>query len=195
MKDYSQTGEQAHILRYFEGRTGHFLDLGANDGVTFSNTHALALLGWSGVCVDASPKAYEALRKTYKDRCDVWCLNYAIAERSGPITLHQASDTLVSSLNASQPMKWGRYGFQWEQVTVDGVTIEEMMQYAKGPFNFISMDIEGMDYDILRTMDLQAMCCELLCIEHDNRQAEILAHMNGWRIVFGGDINLILARP
>jgi len=57
-KTYSQNNEQQVILDYFgEHYIGTFLDLGCNDGQTFSNTRALALNGWSGVLVDASANA------------------------------------------------------------------------------------------------------------------------------------------
>ena len=53
MKDYSQTGEQQVIFDYFGPEfKGTFLDIGANDGVTFSNTYGLSLKGWRGVCVE-----------------------------------------------------------------------------------------------------------------------------------------------
>ena len=60
MKDYSQHGEQAIILDYFEKQgiqQGRFLDIGANDGITFSNSYALVIRDWKGVAVEASPSA------------------------------------------------------------------------------------------------------------------------------------------
>jgi hypothetical protein len=68
MIDYSQHGEQEVILKYFAGTQGTFLDIGANDGVTFSNTYALQLMGWRGVLVDASPVAAARLRHRHPPR-------------------------------------------------------------------------------------------------------------------------------
>lgn len=192
---HSQGPEEGIILDFFKGSQGAFLDLGANDGRTFSNTHALALLGWSGVCVDASPVAFNALCETYKDRPDIQKIHRAVTNENGLVTLQQASDTLVSSLDPSQPQIWGRYGFEWSEVQVEGVTVESLLQLCEvKKFDFISIDCEGFDVDILRQMDLEAMGCKILCIEHGGRQAEILSYCKGWRIIYGGDINLILAR-
>lgn len=58
MKDYSQNREQAVILRNLAGINGTLLDIGANDGITFSNTRALVELGWSGVLVEPSRTAF-----------------------------------------------------------------------------------------------------------------------------------------
>ncbi len=67
MKDYSQSGEQAVILNYFTGRErGTLLDIGANDGETFSMSRALMLDGWSGVLIEPSPAAFSKLLDTYR---------------------------------------------------------------------------------------------------------------------------------
>lgn len=63
MKDYSQWGEQAAILQFFEGRPpAAFLDIGAADGITESNTYALHELGWRGVYVEPDPDQFAKLR-------------------------------------------------------------------------------------------------------------------------------------
>ena len=41
---YSQNNEQDIILQYFGNRKGFFLDIGANDGITLSNTYALLIV-------------------------------------------------------------------------------------------------------------------------------------------------------
>lgn len=192
---YSQGPEEAHILNFFGDKVGTFLDIGANDGKTFSNTHALALNGWGGLCVDASPVAFASLQRTYPEPSKVQCLYGAVTNADGPITFHQASDTLVSSLSSQQPEIWKAFNFSWDTVEVPGMTFATMMNKSRfKTFDFISIDAEGSDIAILQQMNLEALGCKLLCIEHDNRQAEILRMCNGWRIVYGGDINLILAR-
>lgn len=58
---YSQNGEQEAILKIFGESEGRFLDIGAYDGKTFSNTLALIERGWSGVLIEPSPNAFMAL--------------------------------------------------------------------------------------------------------------------------------------
>jgi hypothetical protein len=55
MKNYSQNNEQEIILKYFGDFKGHFLDIGAYNGVDLSNTRALLELGWTGVLVEPNP--------------------------------------------------------------------------------------------------------------------------------------------
>jgi len=61
-------------------------------------------------------------------------------------------------------------------------------------FDFISIDAEGHDLEILRQMDLKALGCQMLCIEHGGRQEEIKALCPGMKEVYNGGINLILVR-
>ena len=63
---YSQGGEEKVIVEYFDGYRGTFLDIGAFDGKTFSNTKRLSDLGWRGVLVEPAPKPFFALIETHK---------------------------------------------------------------------------------------------------------------------------------
>ena len=68
MKDYSQSGEQEHILHYLDTigiKIGHLVDLGASDGVTMSNTRALIERGWTGELYDGDPKGAKDVTKLW----------------------------------------------------------------------------------------------------------------------------------
>lgn len=74
-KTYSQLGADLVAYALHNGKKdGFYVDIGANDGVSISNTLLFENLGWQGFCVEASPKTYEALRKNRK--CD--CYNLAV---------------------------------------------------------------------------------------------------------------------
>ena len=68
VRDYSQNGEQEHILHYLDTiglKTGHLVDLGAGDGYTMSNTRALLERGWTGDLYDGDPKGAKDVQKTW----------------------------------------------------------------------------------------------------------------------------------
>ena len=61
---FSQHGQDLFVDNFlFRGRrNGYFVDVGAYDGVTYSNTCFLEReLGWQGVCFEANPRAYAKL--------------------------------------------------------------------------------------------------------------------------------------
>ena len=71
--------EEECILEHFKDKyMGEFLDIGAHDGVTASVTHALALKGWGGVCVEPSPGPFVELMKLYRNRRDIRLVNAAV---------------------------------------------------------------------------------------------------------------------
>lgn len=59
VKDYSQNGEQAHILHILGTvgiAKGHLIDMGAGDGYQMSNVRALLDMGWTGNLYDGEPR-------------------------------------------------------------------------------------------------------------------------------------------
>ncbi len=194
---HSQNEEEGLILGYFSGRTGCFLDIGANDGRTFSNTYALALLGWKGVCVDASPVAFASLSETYKRNLDIELVQAAITAQNRKFSFHQASDTLVSSLDSAQPERWKAYDFTWDVVEVEGMTFPALLESCDlKQFDMISIDAEGHDYEILRQMELDALGCKLICVEYGTDEAKIAAHCQafGMKLIHRNGENVIYSK-
>src|SRR6186713_1166854 len=97
---YSQNNEEQIILDYFrEGKRGKVLDIGANDGITFSNSAKLIELGWSAVLVEPSPIAYQRLLQQHKQHIAdgrVITLDVAIREAAQPskIVLHESGSLI-----------------------------------------------------------------------------------------------------
>ena len=62
---YSQYGQDKWIIEKFfsDKKDGTFVDIGAHDGVTFSNTYFLESAGWKGVAVEPIKEVYEKLIK------------------------------------------------------------------------------------------------------------------------------------
>ena len=57
------------ISKYFEYKDGYFVELGANDGITQSNTKYFELhKGWTGVLIEPSPTQYAQLKKSRSKR-------------------------------------------------------------------------------------------------------------------------------
>jgi FkbM family methyltransferase len=168
-KTYSQNNEQQVILDYFgEHYIGTFLDLGCNDGQTLSNTRALALNGWIGVLVDASATAANLAQTLYKDNNRVEVVNVAIAPYKGFITLYESGThlggedvSLVSTIIESEKQRWTKEQFTEVQVPCD--TVNSIINGRT--FDFINIDIEGMDFEVLSQIDLTDVKC--VCVEYN----------------------------
>lgn len=201
--NYSQNNEQSVILKYFKGRKGYFVDIGANDGETLSNTRALAIEGWSGVCVEPEPIAFDKLHNLYKDS-KVSVLNGAISDKDGIFDLMASGshlgkgDTgLLSSLKSETTKKWANETF--EPVLTQCYTWKRFLKIIDVPkIDFISIDAEGMDWEILKQIDLTNV--DMVCIEHNSDQWAfdcVRFHCNGYgldQLLLNNLENVIWAR-
>lgn len=200
---YSQNNEEEIIQRYFDGTTGTFLDLGANDGITLSNTMALSLNGWSGCLVEASPKAIARLEILYEKntKCDI--VNAAIGSYNGEIILHESGEhlgkgdvALLSSVKDSELERWKTETFTPVTVPcINFATLLGLTRYNK--FDFISIDIEGMELDVLPQMDLKALGCWLLCVEFNGKEQEkydAIILPQGYKLIHKNAENLIYSK-
>ncbi len=199
---YSQNSEEKIIADYFGEHVGTFLDLGANDGKTLSNTYALFLKGWPGTLVEASPKAYERL-PYHTDACNMVCINSAIGSFNGKITLHESGEhlgngdvALLSSTKQNEVNRWGAStGFSDIQVPCINFNTLLGMTHHK-TFDFVSMDIEGMELEVLPQMDLKTLGCRLLCVEFNGKEQEkydAIVLPQGYKLIHKNGENLIYA--
>lgn len=187
---YSQNNEEAVLFGYFGTRIGRFLDIGANDGETLSNTRALALLGWSGVWVEPSPVAYKKLSILYPNG---HIINAAVGLVSGEAEFHEGSDTLTSTLLDKEAERWGRDKFR--QIKVRSITPAELFAMAPGPYDFISIDCEGMDVEVLAHTPSTLRKTAAFCIEHntvEDRKSRILSLLPDHKTILSNAENLIL---
>lgn len=181
MKDYSQNGEQLIIEKYFNGQTGYFLSIGENDGITLSNVRALAEIGWSGVCIEPAEIAYGKLTALYRDLGDkIKCVNAAIVEKDGPVTfwdcgthMKMGDTSLLATTRPETIERWKKSGEQFTKTTVPGLSFASLLKRVEwSVFDFISIDCEGADWEVLEQIDLTAVGCQMLCIEVNGKDDE-----------------------
>lgn len=202
--NYSQNSEQDAILKYFGEFVGTFLDLGANDGITLSNTRALAELGWCGALVEPSPVAYAKLKKLYakeKKGC-FYTYNVAVGDANGPGVLHDSGsllktgDTGLVSTLVEEEKKRFQSVLDYTDVEVKVFRWKTLLnRLSIKKFDFISIDVEGKDWDVLQQMDVSEVKC--LCIEwngHQYLKDRFTAKMQGFKIIYTSAENLIFAR-
>jgi FkbM family methyltransferase len=203
--NYSQSNEQEIIINLFKGkRDGKFLDIGANEGVTLSNTFALAnFYGWSGLLVEASPKAYQRLLKNYEliDR-DFDFQNVAIWKEDGLLDFWESGEllgkgdvALVSSVVPSELKRWESLNMPFEKMTVPCTTIKTMLERSRHfRFDLLSLDVEGAELDILPQIDFDALGIKVAVIEwnsKDEQKYHDIMLPQGFKLVHKNMENLI----
>lgn len=208
--NYSQNQEQEAILNYFKDKPkGAFLSLGENDGQTLSNVRALALDGWCGVMVEPSPRAFARLKSLYEDNkkgC-FYLYNCAIGNHNGKATLHDSGEllkkgdvALVSTLVEDEKKRFQNV-LTYEPIEVKvyrWLTFYNRLKIKK--FDFLSIDCEALDLDILKQMDLDSLGVQLLVIEWNSIESiktEILKHTSKFgmnKVIYVSGENIIICR-
>lgn len=205
---YAQCGEDLIIRFVFEWLKIHrptYLDIGAHHPVWLSNTYHFYENGSSGVCIEPDPECYTEIKR--KRKRDI-CLNVGIGTdgRKSADFFIMTSRTLntFSREEAERCQDTKNFGDQRiekiVQVPVQSIG-EIMIQHLPKGVNLVSLDVEGMDFEILRTFDFGRFRPEVFCVEtlryRDDgslrKNKELLAFMkaNGYWIYADTYINTI----
>jgi FkbM family methyltransferase len=186
-KSYSQLGQDLITLDFFRFSPPArkiFLDVGAFDGVGFSNSRLLFEHGWSGVCVEPVLKNYKKLEKLY-EHTNVVTVRAAASDYKGEMTLNVATvpwatewGSDVSSPADDVIERWPDY--LWEKESVTATTVDDILQTHNIPHvDFVSIDVEGNEMAVLRGFDLRKYDPRLLVVEYSSpeEQRELLRFM------------------
>jgi FkbM family methyltransferase len=208
---YSQNDEEKIIREYFEAyypnQKGTVLDIGANDGVTLSNSRMfIDELGWGGHLVEAARTPYGKLEALYKDIEGVRTFNVALGRENGELTFYESGNLLnegdvglVSSLVPAEINRWKNSGVPYTEYPVKCMTWKTFYNKccANMKWDFISIDIEGMDYEVLSQIDLRAHGCKCLCVEWNGKDKQKFvdyADSHGLTLIDENPENLIFAK-
>jgi FkbM family methyltransferase len=173
MKDTSQYGEARFIAEHFAGRIGRFLDVGAFDGVTFSNTRPLAELGWQGVCIEPSPPAFCHLMRNYEGNENVKLVNAAVMASLSEGRVHkflsntadaQSADALSTFDPAHREIF---FAYPFREIYVPVIQWTTLTRTFGDLFDFVNVDVEGANADVLQAMPFRA---EMVCVEVDKNK-------------------------
>lgn len=173
---YSQNGEDKIAIDFFKDFTGSLLDIGSNDGKTLSNSLALIERGWQAVLIEPAQIAFDKCYKLHLNNNKVNAYNIAISNEDGERTFYSSGahlgngDTdLVSTLSESETKRWVSTTTYQEDV-VYCYTFKGFMKLCPvKKFDFISIDAEGEDFEILSQMNLTELGCKMICVEHNSK--------------------------
>lgn len=169
----SQNNEAEVVINYFNGYVGSLLSLGENDGKTFSNSYDLIQLGWSADLVEPIYKPYHAMKTLHESNPKVKCHNFGISSQNEVRNIFSPEDTLIASLIESEVKKWNT---PYSQVECQFYTFDRAFKKFRNLwFQFITIDCEGMDLEILKQIDLLDLGCKCICVEYSGNQENLKA--------------------
>lgn len=194
MKFYGQFKQDEYVYNTFfkNKKEGFYIDIGAHDGVSGSNTYFFENIGWDGVCIEPTPYVFKQLEKNRK--CEK--LNIALNDKVGYMDFMVLSGytQMLSGLVENYDLKHLKRINNEMSIEYKGLKgKKEIIKVKTKTFNslnipkeidFISLDVEGSEYSILKSIDFNEKKIKVITIEnnyHDNRIDQILKN-NGFTV-------------
>ena len=141
---------------------GFFLDVGSGHGTIGSNSVMLERRGWKGICIDPFPVHMEGRT------CQMF-KEVVFSEPGKEMTFRAAKGLagLEDTLG-----KWNTTAMQAPAVQFTTTTLESILMRGHAPafIHFVSIDIEGAEYEALKGFPLDRVRVGAWVIEHNNEE-------------------------
>lgn len=172
-KSYSQSGED-RILRFLgthllQKDKLFYIDIGAYHPFTLSNTALFYEEGSNGINVEPDPISFKAFgihRKRDKN------LNAGVHKQNGTLNFYVMSEKTLSTFDESSARTYeSSGGAKIEQIIPVAVyEINDFLSRYAGSkqIDFITLDVEGIDFDIISEIDFGKFRPHLFCVETIN---------------------------
>jgi len=159
--DSAACRESRLVWEYFgERKDGVYVDIGANHPTHRSQTWFLEVQGWHGVLVEPNPALSRLLREK-RVRSQIFEVALGGPEQTGRADLHLAVGDGQSAIKPDFDIKLTGQILRVQMRTLDSILEEAGIR----EIDFLSVDVEGMEVDVLRGLDLQRRPAKLILIE------------------------------
>lgn len=166
---FSQSGEDL-IVRFIFSALGiakpTFFDIGAHHPEYLSNTALFYRSGSRGINVEPDPNLFQAFTKERRQDIN---LNLGVGARQGKMDFYVMSSSTMNTFSEKDAEKLVHENHMEikKVIPVPVDTISNIIErHSDGQFpDFLSLDVEGMDLEILQTIDYPHKCPKVICVE------------------------------
>lgn len=162
---FSQKGEDL-ILEKILGKkkNGFYIDIGAHNPNIFNNTKRFYQKGWQGINIEPNPSL---IKEFFKHRRRNINLHIGIGKVSGSATFFEFIADSLSTFSKTEADKNVKLGYKIKQMLkIPVYTLSEVIQkYAKPNIDFISIDTEGLDLEVLESNNWKKFRPKAVCVE------------------------------
>lgn len=155
-------------------RSGYFVEIGVGDGEYLSNTWLLEKrYGWQGILAEPNPRSrasIEAKRSAPLDRRAVWSQSGCTLEFMDVVDSPELS-TLTGYTETDH------YERQGQLHNVETITLQSLLDEHDAPqvIDYLSIDTEGSEWDLLEIFDLSSRRINVVSIEHNHVEERLMA--------------------
>jgi FkbM family methyltransferase len=186
----SQLGQDVFALSQSGSESpGFFVEFGATDGVALSNTYLLeSEFGWDGILCEPARGWHDALTRNRSGRIDKRC----VYSRSGLMV--SFLETHIPELSTIDGFGEGdgHTNFREKNSTyeVETISLLDLLKFHNAPrhIDFISVDTEGSELEILNAFDFSQYTFGFIAVEHNytpaRQKIKALLLSQGYRQVY-----------
>ena len=173
IKQISQFGQDIEVLNFYKNKkNGFFVEIGASDGKRFSNTYLLEKsFNWEGICSEPIPSIFKRL---CKNRPNSKCSDYAVYNESNKEVIFDiaSSCSLFSGISNHITTYKKRVDSNKVQIKVKTITLNDLLEKYNAPsfIDYLSIDTEGTEYEILQNVDFEKYTFGLIDVENNNEE-------------------------
>lgn len=165
---YSQEGEDIVLARLLErSPPGVYVDVGAHHPSRFSNTKLLYDSGWRGLNIDALPGSMELFNKRRPHDVN---LETGVGVVPGKAIYWQFVEPALSTFDSEVAAIRLREGHELARsVTLNVEKLTTLIERHLGAVrvDLLTVDVEGRDLDVLRSLDWERIRPAVVCVESD----------------------------
>ncbi|MDN3505137.1 MAG: FkbM family methyltransferase [Rhabdochlamydiaceae bacterium] len=179
---YSQCNQDQFVHTHFfqNKKNGVFIDIGAHDGVQFSNTYFLENeLGWTGLCIEPIPDVFNRLKNNRKAICIQGCIDSSHKNKEidflrihgNPPDLEMFSGILeyYDQRHVNKILqRIALLGGSAEVIKVKCFDLNELLRLNDiDHVDFLSLDTEGGEFEILSSIDFNKVNIDVIAVENN----------------------------
>lgn len=152
---YGQDGEDLILNRLLDGQAlGFYVDVGAHHPVRFSNTYLFYRRGWRGINIDAMPGSMRKFESIRPRDINIEC---GVAGSAGKLTYHRFNEPALNTFDLAEAQHKNKPPYQLlDTVEVAVERLDALLARflpAGQRIDFLSVDVEGKDEEVLRSND------------------------------------------
>lgn len=165
---YSQCGEDAivsFVLKILGKEKIFYVDIGAHHPFYLSNTACFYESGSRGVNVEPNPVLFKAFEKNRKRDLN---LNLGVGRESGLLPFFVMNEPTLSTFSSSSIDGLREKGYVVEKtIEVEVIDGTELCRRIPGnpEIDFLNIDAEGIDFEILESWPFDKYCPTVVCVE------------------------------
>ena len=170
---YSQIGQDVEVVKFYNNKKmGFFIEIGASDGIHCSNTYLLEKqYNWKGICCEPIPNLFE---KLVINRPNSTCFSEAVYNESGLVVsfdiAHNWEMEMLSGIteHISNNNK-SVVDANKTTIKVQTISLLDVLNKVNAPsfIEYMSLDTEGSELEILKSFDFEKYIFGLIHVEHN----------------------------